>query len=239
MGPSVKTLEFYTKISKERAEKLKLRGRKYYWHHAKIKKWCQKDNKGSNKVQKIRPLKPTNGNKNLFVFKIYFENLTKEELKKLQWAIDFDSEQYAHKLGEAKPLGFGSVRIHIDEMKLRSLDLESGNWKSESVGLSEFLTGIEIAESEEIKHLKYMTDWENKPVEREKENEEKRCTIAYPKGWEKEKTGDTIYLWFKGNREIEKGKSFSKELPMIEEELQEEAKEKWLYRLKKTNKKNE
>lgn len=102
-------------------DKIKIKGRKFYWHQV-----VKQNNDGSpSKTSKsiIKPL--TKGSKATFT--VYFEQLTEEELKELCWTLDFDIEQsYAHKIGHAKPFGFGSVRIKINTLKLRSIDKKEG-----------------------------------------------------------------------------------------------------------------
>jgi len=63
-----------------------------------------------------------------FEFKIHFDKLTQEELKKLIWTITIgdncaDSKQM-HKLGHGKPLGLGSVKLTISDITTREFDKE-------------------------------------------------------------------------------------------------------------------
>jgi CRISPR/Cas system CSM-associated protein Csm3 (group 7 of RAMP superfamily) len=49
-----------------------------------------------------------------FTFRIYFENLSKEELGLLAWVLMLpgrDGVEYRHKLGMAKPFGMGTVKL--------------------------------------------------------------------------------------------------------------------------------
>lgn len=65
----------------------------------------------------------------LFRFRVYFERLNRTQLNQLKWAIDFGNPACAHKIGRAKPLGFGSVRLSIDNLYLREIDKGTGIWE--------------------------------------------------------------------------------------------------------------
>jgi hypothetical protein len=81
-----------------------------------------------------------------FAFRVYFENLTDEELGALLWALELPAG-CAHKLGMGKPLGLGSARIKVTSLRLtdrlaryRAL-LSDGEWVDgarESKDLSAF-----------------------------------------------------------------------------------------------------
>jgi hypothetical protein len=55
---------------------------------------------------------------NTFEFSIDFHNLAPLELGALLWVLNFDEEGCFHRLGYAKPLGFGSVQITVDQIEL-------------------------------------------------------------------------------------------------------------------------
>jgi len=54
-----------------------------------------------------------------FHFKIHVSNLSEVELGGLLWLLNLDENSY-HRLGSAKPLGFGSVRLKIKQMEMRN-----------------------------------------------------------------------------------------------------------------------
>lgn len=195
---------------------LKLRGRKFYWHS--LKERILKDRSVPTKMrQKIRPLVVgKHGYQPVFQNKIYFENLTEKELQQLCWALDFGNPSCAHKIGRAKPLGFGSVRIEVKHVRLRKIDPETGMW--------EWQEGFERNDvfndgSEKCRDaLQTILNWEKKP----------NALVAYPlnrKGEEKES-----YEWFGLNQKKAKSKpGFFMVLPKIEEEVKETKRGKWLY----------
>jgi hypothetical protein len=56
-----------------------------------------------------------------FSFDVYFDQITSKQLKELIWVITLGENQsdsnLQHKLGHAKPLGYGSVKLIIDKEK--------------------------------------------------------------------------------------------------------------------------
>lgn len=82
--------------------------------------------------QRIRSLRAKRGEgktePTVFKFRVYFENITEEELNRLRWSLTFDDPDCAHKIGRAKPLGFGSVRMSVKQVGIRQIDQETGEW---------------------------------------------------------------------------------------------------------------
>jgi len=90
-----------------------LRGRKFYWHHPDYS-----DNleyyellEEPRETNQNRTVKKPLLSRNTFEFEMEFENLLEHELGLLLYALKLE-EGIGHKLGMAKPLGFGSVTIH-------------------------------------------------------------------------------------------------------------------------------
>ena len=112
-----------------------LRGRKFYRHHGQANSQEYRRNEKSDQNRTIRgALRPDS----TFTFTLDFENLHPLELGALLYALELEEGMY-HRLGYAKPLGFGSVKITVDEVKvvdweqrLKSLDANAG-WKTLSL----------------------------------------------------------------------------------------------------------
>lgn len=196
-----------------------IRGRKFYWHRDEI---VHSNGVKNNMNQGVRPLRKSNMEEGigLFEFRVYFENLTKEELLQLRWSLDFQDSSCAHKLGRGKPLGYGSTRIHINELSIRKIVPETGEWDIKKIKDLGFLGEIDSEADEAIKILKLMANWEKRPP-----------NVSYPKGKgranpkSKKKNEDASHQWFKNNRTILKGTNsmepvFAKVLPKPEEECQ-------------------
>lgn len=134
-GPKFRCMEFYTQLKDNDSnywnfdyddqdisimDSIRLNGRKMYWHHKSAYK--SDDREGQNIT--IRPLKPDQGNK--FQFKVYFDNIRQEDLKRLLVVLSIgDNEsRHCHKIGMGKPLGLGSVKIKIEKVLFRKLTKE-------------------------------------------------------------------------------------------------------------------
>lgn len=163
----------------------KLRGRKFYWHRPSVMPATGEPNA---KMQvKVRPVKA--GKR--FQHEIAFDRLTKAELETLLWVLTFGEQNgtHAHKLGHAKPYGYGSVRIIRAKVTLRRLDEdlvlreESGDMyqakqPADSLALAEYLKMTNFDEASEA--------------------------VRYPRA-KKENKDETIYDWFGINKEIQRG----------------------------------
>jgi len=118
-------------------ESARLRGRKFYRHHGEASPQeytrapmdePQKDNQNRTVRDALKP-----GAK--FAFTVNFENLAPVELGALLYALELEDD-LVHRLGYAKPLGFGSIKVTIDEVemvdwptRLQSLEADAG-WQA-------------------------------------------------------------------------------------------------------------
>ena len=95
-------------------EKTKLRGQKFYWM-----KPIEKINIVNNKNNKIATKFIPVDKNNIFAGKIYFENLSDEELGLLLLSLKYNDKTYDN-IGMGKPYGYG--RIKIENIKLMTED---------------------------------------------------------------------------------------------------------------------
>lgn len=93
------------------------RGRKMYWHSTPANVDHAKSN--LNSTMEIMPQKAT------FKTWIYFDRITEQQLQDLIWIITLgdntDESKLQQKLGHAKPLGYGSVKLTVTGGKRRVL----------------------------------------------------------------------------------------------------------------------
>lgn len=181
---------------------LQIRGRKFYWHHQdSIRKYLfpESDEPVSRMRQRVRPLKK--GNR--FKFKIWYEQITRDELNRLLWSLDFADPCYAHKIGRAKPLGFGSIRIRVESIHKRIIHKVSGKWALEAVRREQWFPD----ENPAVRTLKIMLNWERKPY-----------GVTYPpapepeQGSRKLKPNDTAsHQWFTSNHKSSQFEEILKE----------------------------
>ena len=104
---------------------LKLRGRKFYWHH-------------KPKIKSAKPMRKTERNGTFdivcpntrFEFRVYFDGITEEQLNLLEASIHLNENDvdgiYCHKIGRGKPLGYGSVKMVVKECVVREFDTLQG-----------------------------------------------------------------------------------------------------------------
>lgn len=99
-----------------------INGRKFYWHNLAP----QLENAVPTKRNMtIRPLR-----KNVtFKGRLYFEEISRKELHSLIWLLNagescahIEDAAHGYKLGAAKPLGLGSIAVHVEKVTLRSVE---------------------------------------------------------------------------------------------------------------------
>lgn len=165
------------------------RGRKMYWH-SKISKDNNKKRNLNNTVEAV------NGK---FRFKIYFDEITREQLDTLLWTITLGdnnlNSSLQHKLGHAKPLGYGSVKLQVVEQVIRYLSYNKQNERlevtlnkitKENINIPSRLDTKSLAEKSILKMANVRSVPNNIPV-------------MYPRG-EDNKNRQNIYSWFANNR---------------------------------------
>ncbi len=115
-------------------EGARLRGRKFYRHQGEAKELEYQRTEKSDQNRTVRGvLKPGA----TFTFTVDFENLAPLELGALLYALELEEDMY-HRLGYAKPLGFGSVKITVEKVEIvnwqkRLQSIEAGTgWNSVS-----------------------------------------------------------------------------------------------------------
>lgn len=101
-----------------------LRGRKFYRHfvpdRSSITLSKEQQNEDKNWDQNRTIVDPVGADAE-FTFEIRFENLADVELGALLWSLTLDGKAY-HKMGYGKPLGLGSVQIHLDDSSVTLSD---------------------------------------------------------------------------------------------------------------------
>jgi len=92
-------------------------GRKFYLNHDinSVLYNARTQRPGENQSQKniVTPISKSCH----FLFRIEFENLSEKELGLLVYSLN-PTDSFHHKIGMAKPLGFGTVKFHIDGLFL-------------------------------------------------------------------------------------------------------------------------
>ena len=195
---------------------IQIRGRKFYWHHRPVKKNWQTGLDASREI-KIRPIESGNH----FIFELYFERLTDLELNQLCNVMDINhSSKHAHKIGRAKPLGFGSVQVQIEEIIIRKFNVETGDFLLSIKKREDFLNNKIPKDSELLELLKFEPQLHEKSVSYPKVNSKLgHQTINDGAG----------HQWFTKNNNGKK--HFEQLLPKVTEEISKDPKNgnnKWL-----------
>lgn len=119
------------------------------------------NNNEAYRDERIRSLRAKRGEEKneptVFKFRVYFENITKEELNRLRWSLTFDDPDCAHKIGRAKPLGLGSVRMSVKQVGSRQIDQETGEWSCRSQFLE---NSPKVAVLKLFSHFSYLFQFE-------------------------------------------------------------------------------
>lgn len=114
------------------ADDFELRGVKQYWLHKETVPASAANQPVKEKVSSsIRPLKQ--GTR--FTGKIRFQNLTKDELGLLLWAVRLNKNSWMN-VGKAKAFGYGCISLEITEAK--RLDLEKAYAQENMLDLNPF-----------------------------------------------------------------------------------------------------
>ena len=95
-------------------------GRKFYWHGDKVD-GCQHKKRYNKTVRTVK-------SGEYFKGRVYFENITQEQLQQLYYIFQYTSDdQHGYKLGGGKPIGLGSVCFKICDVKIRSFTINNVN----------------------------------------------------------------------------------------------------------------
>jgi CRISPR-associated protein (TIGR03986 family) len=96
-----------------------LRGRKVYRHHGAAldrQEYERAEHRHDHQNRSVRGVRAPG---NVFEFTLDFHNLAPVELGVLIWVLQtMGAEGCCHRLGYAKPLGFGSVQLRVEKMRL-------------------------------------------------------------------------------------------------------------------------
>jgi len=145
--PKPTTTEFYLLDSEGKPDfdvdyddkNARLRGRKFYRHYGEIsdeesgkEEYRRPEGERDNQNRTVRDALKKGAT---FTFTVDFENLAPLELGALLYALELE-DGLVHRLGYAKPLGFGSVKVTVDQVervdwptRLKSLAVDAG-WQT-------------------------------------------------------------------------------------------------------------
>ncbi|MGC9400702.1 MAG: TIGR03986 family type III CRISPR-associated RAMP protein [Anaerolineae bacterium] len=203
--------DFEVNYDKEGAQ---LRGRKFYRHHGEADSKEYQSGERSNQNRTVRGALKKDAT---FTFTVDFENLARVELGALLYALELEDD-LVHRLGYAKPLGFGSVKVTVDKLetvnwceRLQSLNAKAGWQEADRAEIDDlkkdFLQTMRDLYGEEFddKVLADLHALLGKPPE---------LPIHYPRPTRQFKPDHPQYEWFVGNKKrIEDKQKSKRKLP--------------------------
>lgn len=180
----------------------KLRGRKFYRHHGKA---CEENYRVKLQSEQNRSVRGVVPEHSKFTFSIKFHNLSPLELGALLWTLELDGKGF-HRLGYAKPLGFGSVKVKVlkvnvlDPLKRYSSIKDSGIVPLTEAAREDCIHQFKEAmcskfaqnEFEEIANVRDILALSQAPPN--------GLPVHYPRPNEKPRDDDPSFNWFVGNK---------------------------------------
>lgn len=205
-----------------------LRGRKFYRHNgeaqpqeyerATVPGYAGKDDQNRTVRGARKP-----GNK--FRFTINFENLMPVELGALLWTIELreGSQQFHHRLGYAKPLGFGSVRVNV--VGLEIIDMAARYVSLEEDGQQDVLSRLGYwvdiyRESMSILYKQSFVDLPNIKDLLILAGDPPELPIHYPRTEVKPSVEGKNFEWFVGNKRSGRSAGPRLALPLAEDDTE-------------------
>ncbi|HNY38141.1 MAG TPA: TIGR03986 family CRISPR-associated RAMP protein, partial [Petrotogaceae bacterium] len=165
--------------------KPRIRGRKFYWHSKKVLTADEPTERNST----VRPVRAGV----TFTFKVYFDRINEEELKKLIWTLNLGSNENTncHKMGKGKPIGLGSVKIKVDKVIERKVEIKNNTLIRTENEITVDLENAVDVNSTNIKEILKITDFSKAPN-----------NVRYPMGYTKKdgKNGVGPHQWFIANK---------------------------------------
>ena len=166
-----------------------INGRKFYWHQPDMKL----QNAAPDKLNAtFRPLKTGIE----FTGEVYFDQISEEELSYLAFAVnageagDVKEKKHCYKLGHAKPLGYGSIALQIDQVELRKIDLDEEKGTI-SYQMQPYAPQLPAVDEQTMKNFHTMTDFEKLRGKK----------VSYPTDGK----NPEIFKWFVANHGSRKG----------------------------------
>jgi CRISPR-associated protein (TIGR03986 family) len=185
-----------------------LRGRKFYRHHGNAlnrQEYERADRQQDNQNRSVRGVRVPG---NRFSFTIDFNNLAPLELGALLWVLQLGDEGCYCRLGYAKPLGFGSVKLEPDTVQLldfstryrelnhvgawrRATTQERSNWLYRFEQAMKKCYGRSIRDLENLRDLFALLRDPGSQLPRQ---------IHYPRSTPKPDPAGKNFEWFVGNK---------------------------------------
>ena len=229
-SPKLSSVEFYSTCGYKTenvtvwdydSDGVALRGRKFYFHGLPK----EADILGPRQIEtKVAE------SGSLFTFKLYFDRIKEEQLQQLLWMLTIgdnqsDSKQM-HKIGMGKPVGYGSVKITVDNICFRKFDVTSFAYSVEEKQYDEYMKEFDIEDHFDLKALSDFKTITNYSMTVREDNRIKSeiIPISYPiaerEPKDEKETSENLsagHQWFTGNRKT--NNTFGRILPVLSSDI--------------------
>jgi CRISPR-associated protein (TIGR03986 family) len=180
-----------------------LRGRKVYRHHGDRLNPQEYQSVNGVKSDQNRTVRGVQKAGTVFEFTVDFENLAPVELGALLWSLRL--EGWHHRIGYAKPLGFGSARIEVLKVSLCDPEVRYASLAGKNDGWSDYTSACQ--EWVDVFKDAIATRY-GKPFERLENIRDLRALLAdtpplpvhYPRPTRQPQAEGKQYEWFVGNK---------------------------------------
>ena len=199
-----------------------LRGRKFYYHGLPK----EADVLGSRQIEtKVAK------SGSLFTFKLYFDRINEEQLQQLLWVLTIGENQtyskQMHKIGMGKPVGYGSVKITVDDISFRELDKSSFAYSIKKQQYDDYMQEFDIEKHFDmgaVIDFKTITNYSFTVCEDEDGQKREIIPISYPIAEREPKDNNEStenlsagHQWFTGNRKP--NSTFGRILPILSSDI--------------------
>ncbi len=179
-----------------------LRGRKVYRHHGQqLRENEYKRDPNGEQNRTVRGALQAGAK---FTFTLDFENLADVELGALLWALELEEGMH-HRLGYAKPLGFGSVTVEVtklEQLKPRERYQSLESWDTGWLDIFEQKDGLKKRFKESMLKLYGQFDQLSSVQDLHALlGEPTNLPIHYPRPNREPSSEENNYEWFMGNKE--------------------------------------
>lgn len=209
-------------------EYIEINGRKMYYHHPACNNNTYyaytPDNlipKNRQRLVTVRPLQGTESNK--FEFDIFFEHITGNELKMLLivTSLLFNKSDYCYKIGMGKPIGLGSIKISVDKVMLRKIEMTDSGISYKYMPTNDYKDYYDYDDTSKETAEKTVRDFlKEEKVEKSVFDQIKKMTYFnytdknnnHSPQYPQPATSTEVFKWFSNNRTLGKNCGFGQVL---------------------------
>lgn len=196
----------------------RLRGRKVYRHQGERVNAHEYRSPGDARTDQNRTLRGVIRPGGRFEFNVDFENLAPVEVGALLWTLNIDG--WHHRVGLAKPLGFGSARIEVSRIELldtaRRYESLTSRWRDGFSHMDAWVRGFHTAMAE--RYGRAFHDLDNIRDLRALLEDTPRLPVHYPRPSRMRDPNAPSYEWFMGNKRSGRDAGPRLELPLAAED---------------------